>query len=146
MTPPDSLDRSSPLFWLTLAAILGIVFIGLRFLVAPLTAAAAFGVPLADGSDGIAFAYTKGIRDIFSGLVGLPFLLAGQRRPIAWVLLVATIVPLTDGLIMMMFSGVQRVFLAIHWGAAVYLIVVAFFLFRTSRLLTHPSHPAARRV
>jgi len=109
------LVRASPLFWLVLMAVLGIVFLGARFLLAPLTAAAAFGVPLENGH-GLAFAYTKGIRDIFSGLVDLPFLLTGQRRAIAWVMLTATVIPIADGLIVMKFSGFQPLFLSIHWG------------------------------
>jgi len=129
----STLRPSSGLFWLVLIALLGIIFLGARFLIAPKVAAAAFGVPLAD-DNGIAFAYTKGIRDIFSGLVGLPFLFAGRRRPLAWILLIATIIPVADGFIMMKFSGVQANFLAIHWGAAFYLIVLAFFLFRTPRI------------
>jgi len=128
----EKLSRSSPLFWFSLIAILGIIFLGARFLVAPHTASAAFGVPLDDGN-GVAFAYTKGIRDIFSGLVGLPFLLTGRRRAVAWILLIATIIPIADGLIVMKFSGPQPQFLAIHWGAALYMVVLAFFLLKTPR-------------
>lgn len=80
--PYAKLGRSSPLFWFVLIAALGIIFLGGRFLLAPLTAATGFGVPLVDGN-GLAFAYTKGVRDIFSGLVGLPFLFVGQRRAVA---------------------------------------------------------------
>ena len=100
----DKLSGSSPLFWLSLIAVVGIVFLGGRFLAAPRVAAAGFGVPLDDGN-GVAFAYCKGIRDIFSGLVGLPFLIAGRRRALASIILIATIIPITDGFIMMRFSG-----------------------------------------
>jgi hypothetical protein len=58
-------------------------------------------------------AYTKGVRDIFSGLVGLPFLFSGQRRSVAWVMLTATIIPIADGLIMMKPLGSRTV----HVGA-----------------------------
>ena len=112
-------------------AILGIIFLGGRFLVAPHTASAAFGVPLDDGN-GVAFA-TKGIRDIFSGLVGLPFLLTGRRRAVAWILLIATIIPIADGLIVMKFSGPRPQFLAIHWGTTLYMIVLALFILKTPR-------------
>jgi hypothetical protein len=56
-------------------------------------------------SDGIASAYARGIRGIFSVLVRLSFLLGGQPRAVAWVLLIATTVPVMDGLIMMKFSS-----------------------------------------
>jgi hypothetical protein len=113
-------------------AVVGIIFLGIRFLVAPQTGAQGFGVPLENGN-GIAFALTKGIRDVFSGVVGLPFLLGRQRRPVAWIILTATIIPIADGFIMMKFSGFRLQFLAIHWGAALYMIVLAFFLFRPFR-------------
>ena len=78
----STLRPSSGLFWLVLIALLGIIFLGARFLIAPKVAAAAFGVPRAD-DNGISFAYTKGIRDIFSGLVGLPFLsMANSKFPL----------------------------------------------------------------
>lgn len=101
----------------------------MRFLLAPCIAAEGFGVPLDRGS-GLAFAYTTGIRDVFSGLVGLSFLFPRQRRAVAWVILVATIIPIVDGFILIRFSGVRLMFLAIHWGAALYLIVLALLLFR----------------
>ena len=132
------LDRPSPLFWLTLTAALGIIGLGARFLVVPQVGAEGFGVPLQDGN-GVAFACTKGIRDIFSGLVGLPFLFAGRRRAVAWILLTASIIPVTDGFIMMKFSGLRPAFLAIHWGTALYIIVLVTCLFRTSQGLADES-------
>ena len=132
MPKQNELNKSSPLFWLSLIAALGIIFLGARFLIAPLKGAEAFGVPLENGH-GVAFAYAKGIRDIFSGLVGLPFLLAGERRSVAWIILIATIIPIADGFIMMRFSGFEPMFLAIHWGAAVYMAILAVFLFRSPR-------------
>jgi hypothetical protein len=44
------LDRSSPLFWLTLTAALGIIGLGGTFLIAPQVGAEGFGVPLQDGN------------------------------------------------------------------------------------------------
>jgi hypothetical protein len=67
---------------LSLVAVVGIIFLGIRFLIAPQTGAQGCGVPLEKGN-GIAFALTKGIRDIFSGAVTLPFLLGRQRRAVA---------------------------------------------------------------
>jgi hypothetical protein len=58
----------------------GIVAIGARFLLAPATAAAAYGVP-ADPETGSAGAYlaVKGVRDIASGL--FVFILIAARQP-----------------------------------------------------------------
>jgi len=130
--PPEPLTTSSPLFWLSLGAALGIIFLGSRFLLAPKVAAESFGVPLNDGT-GFAFAYAKGIRDIFSGVVALPFLLRGHRRAVAWIILTATMIPVFDGFIIIHFSGARPMFLSIHWGAAVYMAILAVFLFRTPR-------------
>jgi hypothetical protein len=138
MEPDDDLRRWSALFCLPFIAALGIIFVGGRFLVAPRAAAAAFGIPLGDGN-GVAFAYMKGIRDIFSGLVVFPFLFAGRRRPVAWIMLIATIIPITDGFILLKFSGLQPMFLAIHWGTALYMAVLALLLFRAAFLRARQS-------
>jgi len=115
-----------------LAAIAGIIFIGVRFLVAPELASADFGVAL-NGGNGVAFAYTKGIRDIFSGLVALPFLLMGQRRAVAWIFLIATIVPVADGFITINSHGIEARDLAVQWGTALFLLVMSWLLFRPFR-------------
>jgi ABC-type Na+ efflux pump permease subunit len=128
--PEESFGRSSPLFWLSLMVAAGIIFIGVRFLLSPLVAAEAFGVPLVSGA-GVAFSYAKGMRDIFAGLVIFPFLLMGQRRALAWIMLVATIIPVVDGLIVLRFSGFQPRFLSVHWGTALFLALLAFLLFRS---------------
>jgi hypothetical protein len=40
---------------------------------------------------------------------------------------------------MMKFSGLRPAFLAIHWGTALYIIVLATYLFRTSQGLADES-------
>jgi hypothetical protein len=51
---------------------LGMIFLGARFFYAPEAATAAFGIHL-NGSGDYSFHYTKGIRDIFSGLLFVCF-------------------------------------------------------------------------
>lgn len=120
----------SPLYWLTLAVAVGIIFIGVRFLFAPDIAARAFGIPLADPQD-MAFLFVKGIRDIVSGLLFLALLWSGDRRLTGALLLIATLIPIADGAIVLWFTGWKPV-LAIHWGTALYMLLVSFALLRGS--------------
>jgi hypothetical protein len=75
---------------------LGMVVIGLRFLLAPRAGAEGFDVflPLTDTQ--CAFHYAKGIRDVFSGRLLALFAGLGYDRPLAWVLLLGTLIPGVD--------------------------------------------------
>lgn len=86
-----SLSRS-----LSLLTGLGLVFIGLRFLLAPRVGAEGFGVFLPPTEVNYAFLYAKGIRDVFAGLLLVAFAALGYDRPLAWVLLLGTLVPCVD--------------------------------------------------
>jgi len=66
-------------YWLTALAAVSIIFLGLRFIVAPATGAEGFGIPLAPTKEAMAYGWIKGIRDIFAGLVVLLFLI--PRKP-----------------------------------------------------------------
>ena len=70
------LRRAPILFWMVVLLAVGIIFIGVRFLAAPLTAAAAFGVPTNPTSP-MAYLWAKGTRDIVSGLLLLALLWIG---------------------------------------------------------------------
>src|SRR4029453_1677932 len=73
------LRRTSALFWFTLVISIGIIGVGINFILNPVGASAAYGVAITDPGS-FPFMWIKGIRDIFSGLVILPFLLNGNRR------------------------------------------------------------------
>lgn len=135
MMKDETLSRTSPLFWLSLAVSLGVAFIGTTFLISPQTGARVFGVSLNDGP-GFVFVYTTGIRDVFCGLVGLPFLFAGQRRAVAWVMLITAIIPIADGIITIKFLGVQPLLLAMHWSSVSYVLILACFPFKTQAAQT----------
>lgn len=79
---------------------LGLVFIGARFLLAPLSAELAYGIRLDTRTD-FSFHYIKGIRDLFSGLLLMLLVLFNQRKALAITLLVATVVPFGDMLIVL---------------------------------------------
>jgi len=117
-------------YWVTLFLALGIIFVGVRFIVAPSAGAEGFGISLADGHD-LAYGRIKGIRDIFSGMVLLPLLWMRMRSVAAWVFTTAIIVPLTDGVIVLVNNGASDVpHLLIHWGTAFVMMVTSVFLFR----------------
>jgi hypothetical protein len=75
---------------------LGMVFIGLRFLLAPRAGAEGFGVFLPPTDTQYAFHYAKGIRDVFSGLLLVAFVALGYDRPLAWVMLLGALIPCVD--------------------------------------------------
>ncbi|MBN9382990.1 MAG: DUF4267 domain-containing protein [Chitinophagaceae bacterium] len=120
-------------YWLTLLLALGIIFVGIRFLIAPFAGATGFGINLADAHDA-AYGRIKGIRDIFSGVVLLPLLWMRMRYAAAWVFTTAIIVPFTDGLIILAGNGAGDVqHLLIHWGTAFVMAITSILLFRGVR-------------
>ena len=117
-------------FWMTFLVAAGIIFIGARFIISPLTGAEGFGIPISDVKD-LPFGRIKGIRDIFSGLVLLPFLFLRMRQATAIALTAAIIVPVTDFCIVLMTNGSTDLqHLLIHSLTAVYMIVTSILLFR----------------
>ena len=129
----DKLDlrKNTALFWFTLIIPLGIIAVGINFILNPVGASAAYGVAITDPSS-FPFMWIKGIRDIFSGLVILPFLLNGNRKVTAILFAISIVVPFCDGLVIIAHSGFAAPLL-IHWGTALYMIVVAAFLLRKKR-------------
>jgi hypothetical protein len=108
----------------------GIIFIGARFLVAPRVAAAGYGVP-ADLNQPSADAYlsVKGVRDIATGLFVVILLIAGATQLAGWMMLAATIIPLTDANIVLRNGGSKSIAWGVHGvTAAVMLITSALLL------------------
>lgn len=122
------LRKNTALFWFTLAIPIGIIGIGINFIFNPVGASTGYGIPIHDPNS-FPFMWIKGIRDIFSGLVILPFLLSGNRKVTAILFATAIFIPFSDGLVIINHSGFALPLL-IHWGTALYMIVVAAFLLR----------------
>jgi len=74
---------------------LGLIFLGARFLIAPETAEAGYGIHFNEQGD-YSFHYIKGIRDLMSGLLMCIFVLSKQTKALGATLLVGTIVPIVD--------------------------------------------------
>ena len=123
----STLSKSSPLFWFTLFIPAAIIALGINFLLNPVVASTAFGIPVHDPG-AFPFLWTKGIRDIFSGLVMLPFLFRGDRRALAVIYTVGLVIPFGDGLVILKHLGFAPP-IYMHWGTAVYMGIVAAFLY-----------------
>jgi len=74
---------------------LGLLFLGMRFLVSPETAEAGYGIHFNEAGD-YSFHYIKGIRDTLSGLLICVFVWLKERRALAITLLAGTMVPVAD--------------------------------------------------
>jgi len=128
------LSRSSVLFWLVVMIAVGIIFVGVRFLVAPSVGAAGFGVP-ADGMPTMSYLWAKGTRDIVSGLLVFVLLaMKAGRRLIAAFILVAALIPIADFVNVYLNAGSSnRAPLMIHSGTAVFMLILGILLWRDGR-------------
>ncbi|MBP2833744.1 DUF4267 domain-containing protein [Aquimarina sp. U1-2] len=79
---------------------LGLIFLGTRFLLTPENAELGYGIRYNELGD-YSFHYIKGIRDLFAGLLFCVFVLTKQTRALAIALLVGTIIPVVDLLIVL---------------------------------------------
>ena len=127
-TNGSPLKRNSLLFSCTLLIPVAIIGIGINFILNPVGASTAYGIPIHDPA-AFPFLWVKGIRDIFSGLVVLTFLFRGDRRTTAILFALAIFIPVGDGLVILSHLGFAPP-IFIHWGTALYMMVVATFLLR----------------
>lgn len=104
---------------------LGIIGLGVRFLIAPAVATAGFGVPVTPPR---AFTDIKGIRDIASGLVVLPFVVSGHPTALAVVLLAEAVTPLGDMTTVLRHGGTRATAFGVHLATAVVMVVTAGLL------------------
>ena len=105
-----------------------IVFIGVRFVLAPHTAAAGYGVPARPAGDAAYFA-VKGVRDLTSGIAGLALLAFVGAEAGAWFMLAAALIPLGDMVIVLRHGGTKAVAFGIHLATAVAVLISAALLF-----------------
>jgi len=125
------LRMNSPLFWFTLVIPVAIIGLGINFILNPVGASTGYGIPIHDPA-AFPFMWIKGIRDIFSGLVILAFLLRGDRRTTATLFAIAIFIPFCDGLVILKHLGFAPS-IYIHWGTALYMVVVAALLLRKKK-------------
>jgi hypothetical protein len=107
---------------------IGIIFIGCRFLLAPSTAAAAYGVPAGAEPHSRAYLSAKGIRDIASGLFIAIFMAYGSAHVLSWFMLAATLIPIADAVIVLHEGGSRTVAFGVHGGTAVAMVIISGLL------------------
>lgn len=131
MTHEDYLKANTTIFWLIALIAAGLIFIGIRFIVAPMVGANGFGVPV-DGTQTFAYLWAKGTRDIVSGLLLLLILwLKVSRRGLAAFIFIASLTPIGDALNVYANVGTSNITaLMIHSGTALFAIILAIILLR----------------
>ena len=108
---------------------LGIIFVGTRFLLAPSTAAAGYGVPVEqETARAGAYLAAKGVRDIASGF--FLFILIAFQAPhiLGWIIVAATIIPSVDAIIVLTHNGSKAIAYGVHGATAAVMLVTAGLL------------------
>ncbi|ROQ72893.1 uncharacterized protein DUF4267 [Streptomyces sp. CEV 2-1] len=105
-----------------------IILVGVRFLVVPHAAAAAYGVPAKEDGDA-AYLSVKGVRDLSYGILGLALLAFSDAHAAAWFMLIVTIAPLSDTLVVLRNGGTRAVAFGIHFATAVVMLIDTALLF-----------------
>ena len=109
---------------LALLLALAIIAIGAQYVASPTTATRSFGLPLPEAGTNIAWwLRLKGVRDIVSGLAVLAFMAWGEPRAVGIILLVETIVPVGDMLIILAAKGSAKRAFGIHGLTALVMIL-----------------------
>jgi Domain of unknown function (DUF4267) len=88
-----------------------------------------FGVPLQDGTDGT-YVTVAAVRDLSVGILALAFALLRDRRAMGLIVLLGSIIPIGDGIVVLLHSPTPLEFLPLHWGGAVGCLIFAFLLMR----------------
>jgi Domain of unknown function (DUF4267) len=105
-----------------------IIFIGCRFLLAPSTAAVAYGVPAGTEPHSRAYLSAKGIRDIASGLFAAMLITYGSAHALGWFMLVATLIPIGDSAIVLQQRGSRTIAFGVHGGTVVATLIISGLL------------------
>jgi len=115
-------------FYLSGVIAAAIIFIGCRFLLAPSTAAVAYGVPAGTEPHSRAYLSAKGIRDIASGLFVAMLLAYGSAHALGWFMLIATLIPIADAVIVLHQGGSRTIAFGVHGGTAVVMLIISGLL------------------
>ncbi len=114
-------------YGLTILLALGIIAIGIRFILAPQASSAGYGVPFDGG--GRAYLAAKGLRDVTYGVLGLVLLVVGGAHLVGWFIAIAAIVPLGDTLIVLRHGGTRTVAFGVHFATAMAMLAASALLF-----------------
>jgi hypothetical protein len=106
---------------------LGLIFIGVRFLVSPAVAAAGYGVPAKENGDA-AYLSVKGARDVAVGILGLVLVAFGGAHATGLFMLVMAIIPLADAAIVLRNGGSRAIAFGVHLTTAAAVLIDAALL------------------
>ena len=116
-----------------------IILIGARFLLAPQTAAAGYGVsvkpagPQAPIDGPYPWLYVKGVRDIASGIFLWILLLNRTPHLLAAFMIAASLIPIGDAMIVPRSGGTRAAAFGIHGATAVFMLATAVLLFAAAK-------------
>ena len=107
----------------------GIIIIGARFLVAPRTAAAGYGIATEQaGPASDPYLAAKGVRDIASGLVVFVLLAAAKPHVLGKWLIAASVIPVGDAIIVLRGNGPKATAYGVHGTTAAVMLGTAALL------------------
>jgi hypothetical protein len=109
----------------------GIIFLGARFLVAPQTAAAGYGVPVEPAAEltpargPYPWLSVKGVRDIASGIFLLLLLANGAPHQLGAFMAAASLIPIGDAAIVLRSGGTRAAAFGIHGVTAAVMLAAS---------------------
>ncbi|MFF2372161.1 DUF4267 domain-containing protein [Agromyces sp. NPDC058110] len=126
------LSTFTPATWIGVALVLvvglGIIAIGVWYLVAPTTASAGFGFTSRITPEVTPWQHIKGPRDIASGLVLLAMLVGFGPAAAAVILILESIIPIGDMATILRHRGNRSAAFGIHGATAAGMLVAAVLL------------------
>lgn len=130
MLTDSSRRRGRAVVWLTVAASLLFVVIGVRFLVVPDGAARTFGLAPALAHE---LHHMVGLRDLWLALLALAFALLREWRALALWFALGSLVCFADSLIVLM-SSANPWAVGFHAGSGIFCLALAWAARREGRL------------
>ncbi|MFC5184882.1 DUF4267 domain-containing protein [Actinomadura harenae] len=123
--------------------VLFILWFGSEFVLTPGTTAPTFGLPTWPSGDGGGFLVVKGDRDIVLALVLGVLLVTGQRRALAWALLVEALAAYGDMANVLAHHGSVAVAFGVHCLTATLMVGNGLLMLReTRKIAAAPAQPA----
>jgi hypothetical protein len=119
-------------FWLSIVTGLLLLLIGARFFLVPEPATTAFGIQVSANGDH-SFQFIKGIRDLFTGSIVLLLLFTKEFRALGFVLLLGSIIPTADFLIVLTRPQFETSHLYAHLSAILICLPLGIYYLRAVR-------------
>jgi hypothetical protein len=128
-TRPGALLRL-PAIWATIGLILYLLVNIAQSLSAPGAFAVRFGTPLSNPGD-VAFVYAYAVRTLFTAALCAGLIAYGQLKVLAGLMVLATLIPLGDGLIVIAGGGPVEIIIR-HFVIAVIVLCLGLWLRHTA--------------